>query len=71
MYKNGHRGAALMLMAPLTATFGIVGLGMSALAVAVCRLPDLNHDYSWLALLTLLRTDRMDVRDIYAVCSTV
>jgi inner membrane protein len=49
MYKNGHRGAALVLMAPLTATFGIVGLGMSALAVAVCRLPDLDHDYSWLA----------------------
>lgn len=49
MYKNGHRGAALVLMAPLTATFGIVGLGMSALAVAVCRLLDLDHDYSWLA----------------------
>jgi len=49
MYKNGHRGAALVLMALLTATFGIVGLGMSALAVAVCRLPDLDHDYSWLA----------------------
>jgi inner membrane protein len=27
----------------------MVGLGMSALAVAVCRLPDLDHDYSWLA----------------------
>jgi inner membrane protein len=36
-------------MAPLTATFGLVGLGMSAVAVAVCRLPDLDHDYSWLA----------------------
>jgi inner membrane protein len=49
MYKHGHRGAALVLMAPLTATFGLVGLGMSALAVAVCRLPDLDHDYTWLA----------------------
>ncbi len=49
MYKNGHRGVALLLMAPLTATLGLVGLGMSLLAVAVCRLPDLDHDYDWLA----------------------
>ena len=49
MYKNGHRGAALLLMAPLTAVFGVIGIGMSVVAVAVCRLPDLDHDYSWLA----------------------
>ena len=48
MYKDGHRGAALLLMAPLTAMFGPVGLCMSMLAVAVCRLPDIDHDYSWL-----------------------
>jgi inner membrane protein len=49
MYKNGHRGAALVLMAPLTAVFGVLGLGMSMVAVAVCRLPDIDHDYAWLA----------------------
>ena len=48
MYKNGHRGAALVLMAPLTAVFGVLGLGMSVVAVAVCRLPDIDHDYAWL-----------------------
>jgi len=49
MYKNGHRGAALVLMAPLTAAFGVPGLVMSMVAVAVCRLPDIDHDYAWLA----------------------
>jgi len=49
MYKNGHRGAALLLMAPLTAVFGVIGIGMSVVAVAVCRVPDLDHDYGWLA----------------------
>ena len=49
MYKNGHRGIALLLMAPLTAAFGLVGLAMSAVAFAVCRLPDLDHDYGWLS----------------------
>jgi len=49
MYKNGHRGAALLLMAPLTAAFGVIGIGMSVVAVAICRLPDLDHDYGWLA----------------------
>jgi len=49
MYKNGHRGAALQLMAPLTAAFGVIGIGMSVVAVAVCRFPDIDHDYSWLA----------------------
>jgi len=49
MYKNGHRGAALVLMAPLTAVFGVLGIGMSMVAVAVCRLPDIDHDYAWLA----------------------
>ena len=39
---------ALLLMAPLTAMFGPVGLCMSMVAVAVCRLPDLDHDYTWL-----------------------
>ena len=48
MYKNGHRGAALVLMAPLTAVFGVLGLGMSMVAVAVCRLPDIDHNYVWL-----------------------
>jgi inner membrane protein len=48
MYKNGHRGMALLLMAPLTAIFGPIGLCMSMVAVAVCRLPDIDHDYSWL-----------------------
>ena len=48
MYKNGHRGVALLLMAPLTAIFGPIGLFMSTVAVAVCRLPDIDHDYSWL-----------------------
>jgi len=48
MYKDGHRGMALLLMAPLTAMFGPVGLCMSMVAVAVCRLPDLDHDYTWL-----------------------
>jgi len=48
MYKDGHRGVALLLMVPLTGLFGIVGFGMTILAVAVCRLPDLDHDYSWL-----------------------
>ena len=49
MYRNGHRGVALLLMAPLTAAFGVIGIGMSVIAVAVCRLPDLDHDYDWLA----------------------
>jgi inner membrane protein len=35
-------------MAPLTAIFGPIGLCMSMVAVAVCRLPDLDHDYTWL-----------------------
>jgi len=48
MYKSGHRGVALLLMAPLTALFGPIGLFMSMVAVAVCRLPDIDHDYSWL-----------------------
>ena len=48
MHKDGHRGMALLLMAPLTAMFGPVGLCMSMVAVAVCRLPDLDHDYTWL-----------------------
>jgi len=48
MYKNGHRGVALLLMAPLTAMFGPIGLCMSMMAVAVCRLPDIDHDYNWL-----------------------
>lgn len=48
MYKNGHRGVALLLMAPLTAIFGPIGICMSMVAVAVCRLPDLDHDYIWL-----------------------
>jgi inner membrane protein len=48
MYKNGHRGVALLLMAPLTASFGLIGLFMSMVAVAVCRLPDIDHDYTWL-----------------------
>lgn len=48
MYKDGHRGVALLLMVPLTGLFGIVGFGMTILAVAVCRLPDLDHDYGWL-----------------------
>jgi len=49
MYKNGHRGAALQLMAPLTAAFGVIGIGMSVVAGAVCRFRDIDHDYSWLA----------------------
>jgi len=36
-------------MAPLTAVFGVLGLVMSLVAVAVCRLPDIDHDYAWLA----------------------
>ena len=36
-------------MAPLTAVFGVLGIGMSMVAVAVCRLPDIDHDYAWLA----------------------
>jgi len=48
MYKNGHRGVALLLMAPLTAMFGPIGFCMSMVAVAVCRLPDIDHDYTWL-----------------------
>ena len=48
MYKNGHRGVALLLMAPLTASFGFIGLFMGMVAVAVCRLPDIDHDYTWL-----------------------
>lgn len=48
MYKNGHRGVALLLMVPLTGLFGIVGFAMTMLAVAVCRLPDLDHEYTWL-----------------------
>jgi inner membrane protein len=39
---------ALLLMAPLTAIFGPIGLCMSVVAVAVCRLPDIDHDYTWL-----------------------
>ena len=48
MYKDGHRGVALLLMVPLTGLFGIIGFGMTILAVVVCRLPDLDHDYGWL-----------------------
>jgi inner membrane protein len=36
-------------MAPLTAVFGVPNLVMSIVAVAVCRLPDIDHDYAWLA----------------------
>ena len=35
-------------MAPLTAMFGPIGFCMSMVAVAVCRLPDIDHDYTWL-----------------------
>jgi len=48
MHKDGHHGIALLLMLPLTGLFGIVGFSMSMIAVAVCRLPDLDHDYDWL-----------------------
>lgn len=48
MYKDGHWGIALLLMLPLTGLFGIVGFAMSVVAVAVCRLPDLDHDHDWL-----------------------
>jgi len=48
MHKDGHRGIALLLMAPLTGLFGIIGVTMTVGAVAVCRLPDLDHDYDWL-----------------------
>lgn len=48
MYKDGHRGVALLLMVPLTAIFGPIGLCMSMVAVVVCRLPDIDHNYPWL-----------------------
>jgi hypothetical protein len=31
---------------PLVLSFGMLGLGMSAVAVAVCRLPDIDPDYT-------------------------
>ena len=48
MHRDGHRGIALLLMLPLTGLFGIVGFAMTVVAVAVCRLPDLDHDHEWL-----------------------
>lgn len=49
MYERGHQGMALMLLAPLTGGFGGVGLLMSGIAVATCRLPDLDTRSDWLS----------------------
>ena len=49
MHRDGHRGIALLLMLPLTGLFGFVGFTMTVVAVAVCRLPDLDHDHDWLS----------------------
>jgi inner membrane protein len=35
-------------MAPLTASFGLLGIFMSMVTVAVCRFPDIDHNYTWL-----------------------
>lgn len=42
MFKRGHQGAALLLTAPLTALFGVIGLFMTIAAFLTCRTPDLD-----------------------------